>query len=770
MQKRTTLSIFAILMTTLLLFSASALTVPTAIASAGLPDLTVTTPVTFDPAEAAHGDRISVDFTVKNRGAAASGSFHLRLSLSTRPWGTRHGLGNFPVDSLGPGASRTLTITTNPIPSAVPAPGDYYVTVFVDGFKQVTESNENNNIGSSAPSRLRLLAAPPPAPTITSAHPSPSTAAAGETITIAYNVANPGPTRTVLLGASIQLPGRSPLSDPANDRQVAIVSGSSTVQRSFVIPTDAPPGRYNLLVSLVEDVNNNGRIDAGDRHLASRTFTGALQVTPLAPPAAPTEPPVDPPALPHTIRVLMDDGSVVEMNLEEYLKGVVVKELGPEWVMGKGLNEDQALEALKAQAVAARTYAIARVLGTIWNPHAGAGADVCTTTCCQVWSDKSHWLSDKAVHQTRNVVMTYEGEIIQAFYFAHCDGKTRTPRTAHPNPWLEDLPYLLSVECICGQDSIHGHGVGMCQWGAVAMAKHGYTYEDILRHYYTGVEIVKLPVEPVPVDPPIDEPEPAPTVTEEILEIAQQVVEAVVEVVVDTIEHIIDWVLELFGEEPKEPVAPAPPTIPEERALTLAQKAANLAMEVANTPYLGDGKTWGGKGWNWNPETGSWRNGRFVDYSEIREGYYVLGPEGRVQKRKGLDCSGLVYWAYNRAWEMMTGRQLNFWPAYYPNRIDIAPHPVFFAGAAGQWGDTMRLKRFTSRADLREGDLVFFEGHVAMYVGDGDVIHAVVWKDLGIREILIEPLDYVLRRLQLLGYGRVMLSDYTADQLIARLG
>ncbi|MCL0069641.1 PKD domain-containing protein, partial [Dehalococcoidia bacterium] len=86
------------------------------------------------------------------------------------------------------------------------------------------------------------------------------------------------------MGASIQLPGRSPLSDPANDRQVAIVSGSSTDQRSFVIPADAPPGRYNLLVSLVEDVNNNGRIDAGDRSLASRTFTEALQVTPPAPP------------------------------------------------------------------------------------------------------------------------------------------------------------------------------------------------------------------------------------------------------------------------------------------------------------------------------------------------------------------------------------------------------------------------------------------------------------------------------------------------------
>ncbi|MCL0082383.1 SpoIID/LytB domain-containing protein [Dehalococcoidia bacterium] len=224
---------------------------------------------------------------------------------------------------------------------------------------------------------------------------------------------------------------------------------------------------------------------------ANSAFASASPLAELTIAASAAEQPAVPVVdIPSTIRVLMDDGSIVQMDVEEYLRGVLYEEMGPEWVMARGLNEDQALEALKAQAVAARTYAIARVLGTIWNPHAGAGADVCTTTCCQVWSDSSHWLSDKAVQQTRNVVITYNGEIIQAFYFAHCDGKTRTPRTAHPNPWLEDLPYLLSVECICGQDSMHGHGVGMCQWGAVAMAKHGYRYEDILRHYYTGVEVV----------------------------------------------------------------------------------------------------------------------------------------------------------------------------------------------------------------------------------------------------------------------------------------
>ncbi|MBT9162676.1 MAG: hypothetical protein DDT27_01238 [Dehalococcoidia bacterium] len=125
-------------------------------------------------------------------------------------------------------------------------------------------------------------------------------------------------------------------------------------------------------------------------------------------------------------------------------------------------------------------------------------------------------------------------------------------------------------------------------------------------------------------DLPVAEPEPAPIVVEQILEIARQVVEVVVKAVVAVIEHIIDWVLELFGEEPKEPTAPALPTIPEERAVTLAEKAVELVRQVVNAPYLGDGETWGGKGWNWNPGTGmwDWEGGRFVEPVEIKEGYY----------------------------------------------------------------------------------------------------------------------------------------------------
>jgi cell wall-associated NlpC family hydrolase len=115
-------------------------------------------------------------------------------------------------------------------------------------------------------------------PQISTARPSLSTVTSGGTITITYNVTNPGAAITVLLGASIQLPGRLALHDPANDRKVTISSGDSSSSRPFAVPTTAPSGTYNLLVSLWKDVNNNGEIDDADLALSSKTFTGALQV------------------------------------------------------------------------------------------------------------------------------------------------------------------------------------------------------------------------------------------------------------------------------------------------------------------------------------------------------------------------------------------------------------------------------------------------------------------------------------------------------------
>jgi GH25 family lysozyme M1 (1,4-beta-N-acetylmuramidase) len=133
--------------------------------------------------------------------------------------------------------------------------------------------------GWSAQNWLRRVSLP----SITSASSSPSTISPGGTVTLTYNVTNPGKeigaAIAPLLGASIQLSGGGPvLSDPANDRKTTIRPGSSSVSRPFVVPSTASPGTYDLLVSLVADVNNNGRIDSDDRAWDLKRFSGALQV------------------------------------------------------------------------------------------------------------------------------------------------------------------------------------------------------------------------------------------------------------------------------------------------------------------------------------------------------------------------------------------------------------------------------------------------------------------------------------------------------------
>jgi VCBS repeat-containing protein len=123
--------------------------------SGGKPDLTVIGQVSFTPSSAVRGQSLSVQFTVKNAGSSSSGSFYVRISLATTEYGTDYSLGNFQVSSLSAGESRPLSITTNPIPSSVPV-GSYYVTAFVDGFRQIDESNEYNNIGSSTPKKVEI--------------------------------------------------------------------------------------------------------------------------------------------------------------------------------------------------------------------------------------------------------------------------------------------------------------------------------------------------------------------------------------------------------------------------------------------------------------------------------------------------------------------------------------------------------------------------------------------------------------------------------------
>ncbi len=173
--------------------------------------------------------------------------------------------------------------------------------------------------------------------------------------------------------------------------------------------------------------------------------------------------------VPETINVLMPDGSVRTMYMDDYLKGVLPAEVSPGWPY----------DALCAQAVAARSYAATSF------KHMSVGANVCTTTCCQAWAPAHYPSTDLAVDSTHKVAALYDGNVIQAFYFAHCDGRTRDSEDV----WTTALPYCRSVSCPCGNTTLLGHGVGMCQEGARVLAADGWDYKDILKHYYTGVDV-----------------------------------------------------------------------------------------------------------------------------------------------------------------------------------------------------------------------------------------------------------------------------------------
>ncbi len=121
------------------------------------------------------------------------------------------------------------------------------------------------------------------------------------------------------------------------------------------------------------------------------------------------------------------------VGLEAYLRGVVPAELGPEqWPQ---------LEALKAQAVAARTYA--------WR-HRGQfeeeGFDLCALPRCQVYAGASgeHPLSDEAVRATLGEILTYGGSPISALYTSTCGGHTEDASEVFPE---EAAPYLRGVPC-----------------------------------------------------------------------------------------------------------------------------------------------------------------------------------------------------------------------------------------------------------------------------------------------------------------------------------
>jgi len=173
---------------------------------------------------------------------------------------------------------------------------------------------------------------------------------------------------------------------------------------------------------------------------------------------------------------------VMSMPLETAVASVV----GAEQVMSAPL------EALKAQAVAARSFFTAA-------GRRHRGFDFCDTTHCQFLREPPppDHPAARAARETAGLILTFRDVPIAAFYSANCGGSTRTRAEAGLQA-ADAYPYF-SVGCPLGggQDGTsqrRGHGVGLCQEGAAAMAaEQGASFAALLQHYYPGTVLAARP-------------------------------------------------------------------------------------------------------------------------------------------------------------------------------------------------------------------------------------------------------------------------------------
>ncbi len=123
---------------------------------------------------------------------------------------------------------------------------------------------------------------------------------------------------------------------------------------------------------------------------------------------------------------------VNELKLDEYIYGILPREVSPDWP----------IESLKAQAVVSRTFAL-KNLGR----HRSEGFNLCSKVHCQVYGgfESEYETTNRAVDETRDEVVTFEGALANTVFFSNCGGRTEEPR----NAWESSAfpPYLKSVRC-----------------------------------------------------------------------------------------------------------------------------------------------------------------------------------------------------------------------------------------------------------------------------------------------------------------------------------
>jgi len=168
---------------------------------------------------------------------------------------------------------------------------------------------------------------------------------------------------------------------------------------------------------------------------------------------------------------------VAFMDLEVAVASVVAAESPP----------GARIEALKAQAVVARSFYVAA-------HRRHAAFDFCDTTHCQFLRapPRVSQAAARATLATRGLILAWHGAPVAALYSAHCGGRTRIPGRAEPG----DYPYF-AVPCSYCARGPHrgvasGHGIGLCQTGAAAMAAAGADFRAILEHYYPNTVLAPL--------------------------------------------------------------------------------------------------------------------------------------------------------------------------------------------------------------------------------------------------------------------------------------
>jgi len=183
------------------------------------------------------------------------------------------------------------------------------------------------------------------------------------------------------------------------------------------------------------------------------------------------------------------EGDIVSIPLEDYIKGVVAAEIG-----------NAPIEACKAQAVAARTYAYtsARDGKTITDTGAKDQAFI----AARINNRGNYPNALQAVEETAGEVLTYQGQHIgkNAHYSSANNGTTKNKSYRWGGA---DKPYLVLRADVWTQGELsrrkhanerirYGHGVGLSQYGAMYAARNGIDYKEILSFYYPGTDITNI--------------------------------------------------------------------------------------------------------------------------------------------------------------------------------------------------------------------------------------------------------------------------------------